>query len=217
MYYSLFSNKNGTDIIKSVTMSGSWSMLMAFFIYFYPTYMHISPERNKLTYCSFWQDRITLGKMDQNGNGTLTIENSTIKTLAQYNAAIDKGRRNAGNSLQQVAQAPEDHEPIVTTVERDPEYPGDWKRYLETNLRTDVAIDSGAAAGSYQAIVQFVVDVQGMVSELKVLKDPGFGMGAEAMRVIKKSGKWKPAIQDGRQVKAYRKQPITFTIQKDAP
>jgi len=31
---------------------------------------------------------------------------------------------------------------------------------------------------------------------------------AEAVRVIKKSGKWTPAVQNGRQVKSYKKQPI---------
>jgi protein TonB len=33
------------------------------------------------------------------------------------------------------------------------------------------------------------------------------------MRVIKKSGNWKPAIQNGRQVKSYKKQPIVFKLE----
>ncbi|MBO9619103.1 MAG: TonB family protein [Niabella sp.] len=113
-----------------------------------------------------------------------------------------------------VEAKPVEKEPeIFTKVEQDAQYPGDWARYLQTNLRADVATEAGAASGNYQVVVQFVVDVAGNVSDVKVLKDPGFGMGEEAMRVIKKSGKWKPAVQNGRQVKAYRKQPITFSIQ----
>jgi protein TonB len=38
-------------------------------------------------------------------------------------------------------------------------------------------------------------------------------MEEEAMRVIKRGPKWNPAIQNGRQVKAYRKQPITFRVE----
>lgn len=97
-------------------------------------------------------------------------------------------------------------------IEKEAEYPGDWQRYLSTNLRADGAVDNGATPGNYQVIVQFVVAADGTVSDIKVLKDPGFGMGEEATRVIKKSGKWKPAIQNGYPVKAYRKQPITFQV-----
>jgi len=102
---------------------------------------------------------------------------------------------------------------IFTKVEKDAQYPGDWSRYLTTNLRGEVPRENGASPDNYQVIVQFVVDVQGNVSDVKVVKDPGFGMGAEAVRIIKKSGKWKPAIQNGREVKAYRKLPIAFSVQ----
>lgn len=99
-----------------------------------------------------------------------------------------------------------------TKVEKEAEYAGDWTRFLTTNLRGEVPVDNGAAPGSYQVTVQFVVDINGAVSDIRILKDPGFGMAAEAIRVIKKSGKWKPAVQNGNIVKAYRKQPITFQV-----
>ncbi|MBZ4189971.1 energy transducer TonB [Niabella beijingensis] len=99
-----------------------------------------------------------------------------------------------------------------TKIEKEAEYSGDWARFLTTNLRSEIPVDNGAPTGSYQVIVQFVVDVNGAVSDIKVARDPGFGMAEEAIRVIKKSGKWKPAIQNGIAVKAYRKQPITFQV-----
>jgi protein TonB len=102
-------------------------------------------------------------------------------------------------------------EPFIR-VEKEAAYPGDWIRFLTTHLRGEIPVDNGAAPGNYQVIVQFVVDVAGNVSDIQVVKNPGFGMDAEAVRVIKKSGKWKPAIQNGRVVKAYRKQPITFQV-----
>ncbi|SDC69164.1 energy transducer TonB [Niabella drilacis] len=99
-----------------------------------------------------------------------------------------------------------------TKVEKEAEYPGDWTRFLTTNLRGEVPVDNGAAPGNYRVLVQFVVDINGAVSDIRVLKDPGFGMGAEAIRVIRKSGKWKPAVQNGNMVKAFRSQPITFQV-----
>lgn len=108
----------------------------------------------------------------------------------------------------QVPREPE----IFTKVEQDAKYPGDWVRFLTTNLRGDVPVKNGAKPGNYQALIQFVVDAEGNVSNVKVLKEPGFGMGEEAARVIKISGTWIPAIQNKRAVKAYRKQPITFMV-----
>jgi protein TonB len=59
-----------------------------------------------------------------------------------------------------------------------------------------------------------VVDKEGNVSDVKALTSHGYGMEDEAVRVIKKGPQWKPAIQNGRNVKAYRRQPITFQIEE---
>ena len=40
-------------------------------------------------------------------------------------------------------------------------------------------------------------------------------MEEEAMRAIKKAPKWNAAIQNGREVNAYRKQPITFVVSEE--
>ncbi|MGJ7031924.1 energy transducer TonB [Niabella hirudinis] len=116
-----------------------------------------------------------------------------------------------GKGILEIKSVEKDNLPF-TKVEKEAEYDGDWTRFLTTNLRGEVPVDNGAAAGNYQVLVQFVVDVNGAVSDIQIVKDPGFGMGREAIRVIKKSGKWKPAVQNGSMVKAYRKQPITFQV-----
>ncbi|WP_084490155.1 M56 family metallopeptidase [Niabella ginsenosidivorans] len=103
---------------------------------------------------------------------------------------------------------------IFTKVDKDAEYSGNWSRFLQQHLRGEVPVDNGAAPGNYLVIAQFVVDVNGNVSDVKLIKDPGFGMGKETIRVIKQSGKWKPAMMKGKPVKAYRKQPITFQVQE---
>ena len=53
----------------------------------------------------------------------------------------------------------------------------------------------------------------GSVSECEVVSGPEEGgLREEAVRVIKKSGKWVPALQNGRYVKAYRLQPVVFKV-----
>ncbi|MFV0604623.1 MAG: energy transducer TonB [Niabella sp.] len=120
----------------------------------------------------------------------------------------------AGKGIVEVKK-PEPEPEIFTKVEIDAAYPGGagaWRNFLERNLRGETPVDNGASPGTYTVIIQFVVDVAGNVSDIKPLTSIGYGMEQEAVRVLKKSGKWKPAIQNGREVKAYRKQPITFQV-----
>lgn len=109
----------------------------------------------------------------------------------------------------------EDENKIFDKVEIEASFPGGdskWRRYLESNCNGQVASDNGAPEGTYTTLIQFVVDKEGNISDVRSLTNHGYGMEEEAMRVIKKGPKWTPAIQNGRQVKAYRKQPITFQV-----
>ncbi len=133
------------------------------------------------------------------------IKDDQIATPTQ----IDEGK-------QVIEEKKEDDEnKIFDKVEIEASFPGGdskWRQYLERNCNGQVASDNGAAEGTYQTVVQFVVDKEGNISDVKALTNHGFGMEEEAMRTIKKGPKWKPAVQNGRQVKAYRKQPITFLV-----
>lgn len=107
-------------------------------------------------------------------------------------------------------------EPWIGPVEIEAEFPGgakEWERFLRRNLQADIPIDNNAAPGRYTVYLQFIVDKEGKVSDIKALTAHGFGMEEEAVRVLRKATKWNPANQNGRAVKAYRKQPITFVVE----
>ncbi len=109
----------------------------------------------------------------------------------------------------------DDENKIFDKVEIEAKFPGGdskWRQYLERNADGQVATDNGAPAGTYTVVVQFVVDKEGKISDVKALTNHGYGMEKEAMRVIQRGPDWIPAVQNGRQVKAYRKQPITFQV-----
>lgn len=89
---------------------------------------------------------------------------------------------------------------------------GDWIKFLLRNLNPDVPVDNDAPPGRYTVLVQFVVDREGKVSDIKPLTSVGYGMEDEAVRVLRKATKWEPALQNGAPVKAYHKQPITFEV-----
>jgi protein TonB len=118
-----------------------------------------------------------------------------------------------------VVEAPkkddEDWDKTFTKVEIESEYPGGaaaWQRYLNRNLRyPQEAIDNEVQGA---VVVQFIVDKEGTVSDVEAISGPQ-ELRAEAVRVIKKSGKWTPAVQNGRQVKSYKKQPIVFRLESE--
>jgi protein TonB len=108
----------------------------------------------------------------------------------------------------------EDYEKVFTKVENPAEFPGgqgEWSRYLQKNLRyPDGAIDNGTQG---VVRVQFIVDKEGNISEVQSLNDPGDGLAEEAVRIIKKGPKWKPAEQNGRKVIYRHIQAVTFRLE----
>ena len=121
-----------------------------------------------------------------------------------------------GSTVAVVPQKDDDEGKIFTKVEVEAGFPGGdaaWRNYLQKNLNTEVPADNGAAEGTYTVIVKFVVSKDGSLSDITCESDPGFGVCEEAKRVIKRTKNWTPAIQNGRNVNAYRRQPITFLVQ----
>jgi periplasmic protein TonB len=105
--------------------------------------------------------------------------------------------------------------PIVKKVEIDARFPGPadaWATYLGRHLRADVPVKKNAPAGVYRVVVRFLIDKDGSLTNITPETNHGFGMEAELVRIIKKSPRWIPASQDGQKVRAYRRQPITFTV-----
>lgn len=86
-----------------------------------------------------------------------------------------------------------------------------WITFLERNLIPDTPLENGAPPGVYTVTVEFYVEKDGSISELKALNNPDYGTMEEAIRVIK-LGKWQPASQNGRFVRYRLKQPITFKV-----
>ena len=104
---------------------------------------------------------------------------------------------------------------IFEKVEVEAEFPGGvqaWRKFLEKNLNPQVPADKGAPAGEYTVVVRFIVDKDGSLSDFKATTNHGYGMEAEILRVLKLSPRWKPAQDKGRNLKAYRSQPITFMV-----
>lgn len=118
----------------------------------------------------------------------------------------------------EISEVGKDYEVIFEKPEIEAAFPGGdviWRKYLERTLNGQIPTDKKAPAGSYTVVVQFKVDKEGKISDVKALTNHGYGMEQEVIRVISMGPKWLPAIQNGRQVVAYRKQPVTFLVIKN--
>jgi hypothetical protein len=107
---------------------------------------------------------------------------------------------------------------VFTTVEVEAGFPGGqsgWINYLRKNLNANVPADNAAPIGKYTVIAKFAVGPDGSLSDIGTETNLGYGMEKEVLRIIQKSGKWDPAIKDGKPIKAYRRQPVTFQIEED--
>lgn len=101
---------------------------------------------------------------------------------------------------------------VYMAVEVAPEFPGGmagFNKYVQKNFRSP-EVDEGVKV--LRVIVGFVVEKDGSLTDIKVLRDPGYGMGKEAIRMLQNAPKWKPGVQNGRAVRVAYNLPITIQV-----
>ncbi len=87
-----------------------------------------------------------------------------------------------------------------------------WANYLRDNQKSDIPAMKGAPKATYRVLVRFIVNIDSSVMDVKADTKHGFGMEAEAVRLIKGSRAWIPCRQNGRSVNCYHKQEIVFIV-----
>ncbi len=99
------------------------------------------------------------------------------------------------------------------TVEKMPSFPGgeeELMKFLAENLEyPQDAREKGIQGKVY---VTFIVEADGSVSNVKVLRDIGGGCGDEAARVVKTMPKWEPGKQKGKAVRVQYNLPVKFVL-----
>lgn len=108
-----------------------------------------------------------------------------------------------------------DGEEVKLVVEKHPEFPGGLPGlmdYLSKNIKYPEPARRAYVEG--KVFVSFVVQKDGSVSNVEVLKGLGFGCDEEALRVTKAMPKWKPAMHKGEVVNVKYNLPIKFVLGK---
>lgn len=104
-------------------------------------------------------------------------------------------------------------EEIFTIVEEMPGFPGGEAKLFEY-LAKSIDYPAMAADAGIQGVVYvtFVVDNDGSVKDVRVLRGIGAGCDKEAVRVVEKMPKWAPGKQRGKSVKVQYNLPIRFIL-----
>ncbi|RRA99108.1 TonB family protein [Larkinella rosea] len=103
---------------------------------------------------------------------------------------------------------------IFTVVEKHPEFPGGMEglgNYITKNLKYPEAALRAHVSG--RVYLSFVVNTDGSMQDIQILKGIGFGADEEAIRMIKAMPRWKPGTQDGKPVRVKYNLPIKFDLE----
>ncbi len=104
---------------------------------------------------------------------------------------------------------------LFQTVEIDPQPPGGmpaFMRYVGQNY--DYPQEAIEAEVNGQVQVAFVVEKDGGLTDMKIIRDLGYGTGEAAIRVLQSSSKWSPGVQNGRPVRVAYTLPIRLNLQQ---
>ncbi len=114
------------------------------------------------------------------------------------------------------APEPPKHEEnkIFTVVEQMPMYPGGdaaLMQYLSSNIKyPTVAAENGVQG---RVVVGFVVEKDGSITDVNVMRSVDPSLDREAMRVVKNMPRWTPGKQNGSAVRVKYQVPVMFRLQ----
>lgn len=127
-------------------------------------------------------------------------------------------KRNAfQNVMNESATADAEEEAVFVIAEQNPQFPGGLDS-LYAFLSRNIVYPEKAKSNNIQGrvYVSFVVEKDGSISSIKVIRDIGDGCGQEVVRVLRLMPKWIPAMEKGVPVRCSFCLPVAFSLQKDA-
>jgi protein TonB len=108
---------------------------------------------------------------------------------------------------------PVKEEEIFVAVEQQPEFPGGTEalmKWLASNVRyPQMALENGISG---RVIVKFVVEKDGSVSGVTLVRGVDKDLDREAIRVVKSMPKWQPGKNNGQAVRCYFNLPVNFKL-----
>ena len=147
---------------------------------------------------------------EEGKNGVVIVTTKGKKALTHGNAKVDSTKEAEVVVAEAVDPA---YEKVFDVVEQMPEFIGgqaELMKFLAENVHYPEAAYKVGKQG--RVIVTFIVEADGSVSNAKIVKKVSDELDAEALRVIGTMPKWKPGMQNGKEVRVKYTIPITFRL-----
>ena len=184
----------------------------------YVTSDDIDPETGKLTP----KMTITTHKADGSSADYMNLNWDINDGVARYtdddfSISADESLLIFLESLSTLGDKPE-NDSIYQIVDEMPQYPGGeaaMMKFVANNVKYPQEAKDKEIDG--RVFVSFVVEKDGSVSNVKVLRGIGGGCDEEAVRVVSSMPKWKPGIKDGKPVRVSYMMPINFKLSDGQP
>ena len=144
--------------------------------------------------------------------------------LSKTNTAIGtfdvKGNDEAEGEVLKAKEVVVDEKPkeeetkVFDVVEQMPSFPGGpsaLMQFLSSNIKYPVVAEENGVQG--RVVCTFVVEKDGSITDVRVIKSVDPSLDKEAMRVVKSMPKWIPGKQNGSAVRVKYTVPVTFRLQ----
>lgn len=138
------------------------------------------------------------------------------KTAAKSSTPSTQRKSNANNDKQlqeSIKMGVVDENIIFIAVEKQAEFPGGLE-VMTKWISNNINYPQTALANNIQGrvIVKFVVEKDGSIGDVRVVKGIDTDLDNEAVRVIKKMPRWTPGKNDGYPVRSYFTTPVSFKL-----
>lgn len=209
--YSIANSFNHSSLKKRITMmirkkSNPWARAK---------YLYVLPLA-AVTVAAFARPEISQ-PLDEISSVKVNDLSAVLETYADKNvsnpAEKDLQLKKDSSAQKVVTPAASANQPF-DVVEQMPEFPGGMRASLEfmaRNLKYPTKAQEAGKQG--RVVVQFIVQKDGSLSDLHVLRSVDPWLDAEAIRVIGIMPKWKPGMQDGQAVAVKYTMPVTFSLE----
>jgi protein TonB len=140
----------------------------------------------------------------------------TLQTTATVNGTATEPQGSSGSTVMSnnppISEVPDNSIKKTIELDKQPEFPGGIEKFYQFIGRNYKNPDLDEPQ-MYRVMVSFVIEKDGSMTDIRVLRDPGYGMGPEALRVLESlKTKWKPGLLNGQNVRTSYTLPIVVKI-----
>ena len=147
----------------------------------------------------------------------IQVVEEEVQSRFEINVEDDQSQRQAQTYVPPPPPQPKEEavtEEIFVVVEEQPEYPGGnaaMMQFLSANIRYPVIAQENGIQG--RVICNFVVERDGSITDVQVVRGVDPSLDREAVRVIQQMPRWKPGKQRGQAVRVRFTLPVVFRLQ----